>query len=59
MYTNNIFDAIANAESIVVAGHTSPDGDAVGSVLAFAQVLAQKGKTPKVLLEEYAERFNL
>lgn len=58
MYTNNIFDAIANAESIVVAGHTSPDGDAVGSVLAFAQVLARKGKAPKVLLEEYAERFN-
>jgi len=58
MYENNIFDKINTAKIIAVAGHTSPDGDAVSATFAFAQALAQKGKVPVILLEEYAERFD-
>lgn len=58
MYENDIFDRIKNVRCAAVAGHTSPDGDAVSSVFAFAAVLAQKGIKPVVLLEEYADRFD-
>lgn len=58
MYENNIFETIANEESVVIAGHTSPDGDAVGAALSLALCVAQKGIRPIVLLEEYAERFD-
>jgi phosphoesterase RecJ-like protein len=58
VYENNIFDAVKAVNKVVIAGHTSPDGDAVGSTFAFAQALAQKGLKPVILLEDYAERFD-
>lgn len=36
---------ILAAESIIVGTHVNPDGDALGSALAFSQVLDQLGKT--------------
>lgn len=52
-----IKEKLIGVKKAVVAGHTNPDGDAVGSVLAFAMVLRQLGVEPVVLLEEYASRF--
>ncbi len=58
MYENNIFDMLKAGDCVVVAGHTSPDGDAVGAALGLALALNQKGVKVNVLLEEYAERFD-
>ena len=37
---------IDNAETIVVVCHTNPDGDAIGSLLGWGEVLRQCGKEP-------------
>lgn len=58
MYENNIFETLNKGDSAVIAGHISPDGDAVSSVFAFSMAIARKGVTPIILLEEYADRFN-
>ncbi len=57
IYKNNIGDAIKNADDIYIAGHVNPDGDAVGSVLAFGLYLKKVGKKPHILLEDIPERF--
>lgn len=59
MYENNIAQHLKNAEVIAVSGHLNPDGDAVGSVLAFAQMLDAMGKKPIVLIEDFDEKFNI
>ena len=43
---------IENSERIVVCAHKGPDGDAVGSVLAWAEYLQQRGKSPAVVLPD-------
>lgn len=58
MYENNILEDIKDTKVIVIASHTNPDGDAVGSTLAFAQAISKLGKKPVVLLEKYAEKFD-
>ena len=59
---NNSFDeileVIENSESIAVAGHTSPDGDAVASCCALAMALEKKGKKVSVFLEDIPEKFS-
>jgi phosphoesterase RecJ-like protein len=45
--TKMVIDAINQAQSILIAGHISPDGDALGSMLALAQALKSMGK-PRV-----------
>lgn len=59
---NNSIDKIRSlidsVDNIVIAGHTNPDGDAVGAVLAFSTALKEKNKNVYVLLEEYAEKYN-
>ena len=57
-YDNNILNAIKDIEDIYIAGHTNPDGDAVGAVLALALYFEKSGKKPHVLLENIPERFN-
>ncbi|MCD8037429.1 MAG: bifunctional oligoribonuclease/PAP phosphatase NrnA [Clostridiales bacterium] len=58
---NNSFDEIIeeieNSQNIAVAGHISPDGDAVASCCALAMALEKKGKTVDVLLEPVPEKF--
>lgn len=44
-------------DSIVIAGHTSPDGDAVSATLALAMALRKMGKEVVVLLEEYLDNY--
>ena len=34
---------LAEPKKIVVVGHTNPDGDAIGSSLALAEVLTARG----------------
>ena len=50
---------ILNAETICIAGHTNPDGDAVSSTLALALAVEQLGKKPYILLEDYSDEFDV
>ena len=46
-----ILEKIAQAKTIQIAGHTNPDGDAIGACLAFGLALEKAGKDVTVLLE--------
>lgn len=59
MYENSILKDIENVQTIYITGHTSPDGDCIGSTFAFALALKKMGKEPVILLEDYGERFNI
>ena len=45
-----IFNAIKDAETIVITAHEFPDGDAVGSSVALCTMLRQQGKNARILL---------
>lgn len=46
-----LHDKITNAEHIVIVGHSRPDGDAIGSCLAWATYLAEQyGKAPSIVV---------
>ncbi|WP_136797863.1 MULTISPECIES: DHH family phosphoesterase [Desulfosediminicola] len=47
-----ITEAIRQAESITLLTHIHPDGDALGSILSFADILEAMGKRVMVFLEE-------
>ena len=49
---------IASANVVAVAGHTNPDGDAVGAMNAMAGCVARMWKSVFVFTEDYSERFN-
>ena len=59
MYENSILRDIEHVQTIYIAGHVNPDGDAVGSCFGFALAMAKLGKTPVIFLEEYPEKFNV
>jgi len=46
-------------KNFVVAGHISPDGDAIGSCFALAFALEKLGKNVSVMLESYPQRYNI
>lgn len=50
-------DIIENCHKAVVVGHKSPDGDAVGSTLAWAEFLRQQGKEATVAWPDQAPDF--
>ena len=52
-----IIEVIENSNKIAVAGHISPDGDAVASCCSMAMALIKKGKNAVVYLEEVPEKF--
>ncbi|GAB6982982.1 DHH family phosphoesterase [Prevotella dentasini] len=55
---NDLRALLETAEHIVVCAHKSPDGDAVGSALAWKHFLVQAGKTDvKVCLPDAAPDF--
>lgn len=61
---NNIYENIEpfiqlveHSNSIVLAGHTSPDPDAISASLALGMALKKIGKNPIVLLEDYTSSF--
>ena len=47
-----------NGENIVIATHYGPDGDAVGSSFALASALAILGFKPKIIMDNYSNKFN-
>jgi phosphoesterase RecJ-like protein len=49
---NDILSKIKDSNSISITCHTSPDGDALGSVLALASGLKQLGKEVTILSKE-------
>lgn len=58
MTLDEILKEIKNADSFVVMAHDNPDGDAVGSCLAFATVLKNMGKEKiDILFKEYPAIF--
>lgn len=59
MYENSIIKDIENVQTIYITGHANPDGDCIGSTFGFALAMAELGKKPVILLEDYAERFDL
>jgi len=55
---SKIAEQIHKSKLIAIAGHVSPDGDAVASCLSLAMGIKKLGKTPVVLLERYPARYN-
>lgn len=45
-------NAIADAQTVLVASHVSPDGDAIGSLLGMAGALSGLGKTVTAAVDE-------
>ncbi|MBM6828136.1 bifunctional oligoribonuclease/PAP phosphatase NrnA [Anaerotignum lactatifermentans] len=54
-----ILEQIARANTIQIAGHTNPDGDAIGACLAMGAALVAAGKKVTVLLEAYAPKYTV
>ena len=54
-----VIEAINTSKNVVITGHRTPDGDAVGSVYALGMALRHIKKDVCVVLEEYNERFNI
>ena len=57
MTLDNILEEIKKANSIVILTHQSPDGDAIGSSLAFYIALKQMGKNPDLIVNEMPRVF--
>lgn len=50
---------IADAQTVIVTCHTSPDGDAIGSSLGWAEYLRSRGKDPVVIIpDKYPDFLN-
>ena len=43
---------IDGSQHVVITAHKSPDGDAMGSALAWADYLRQQGKTAQIVLPD-------
>ena len=48
---------LAGAKQVVVASHTNPDGDAIGSALAWARMLEAEGITVRVIVPNHYPAF--
>jgi len=48
---------ISNAENIIITCHKSPDGDAIGSSLGWAEYLRSRGKEPTVIVPDQYPDF--
>jgi len=53
----DILDILKNNESFAIAGHTNPDGDAIGACMGLALILRNAGKTADVYLESISDTF--
>ena len=54
-----IIELLKSRESFVIAGHTAPDGDTIGSCLGLAMALGKLGKKVVVVLEPYAAKYRV
>jgi phosphoesterase RecJ-like protein len=57
MTLDNIKEEIKKANNIVLLTHENPDGDAMGSTLAFYLALKQLGKEVDTVIPEYSRTF--
>jgi len=58
-HKNEIVALLKSKQVFYVAGHTSPDGDAIGSSFGLGLALEKLGKTVYVILEDYHSRYNI
>ena len=56
---NKLIDEINNAQTIGIIGHSSPDGDCVGSCTAVYQYILDnyQGKKVQIYLQPFKEAF--
>ena len=57
MTLDNILEEINKAETIAILTHETPDGDAIGSSLAFKLAIKQLGKEADVIMPKYSRTF--
>lgn len=55
---NNIWKIINDSNSIILLTHENPDGDAIGSVMAFFHFMNSINKNVDVFIEEVSEIFS-
>ena len=55
----NILQIIRENKNFILAGHVGPDGDAIGSCFALALALEKMGKNAQVLLEPFAQKYQI
>ena len=53
-----IFNIIEKSNTIALFGHKSPDGDAIGSVLCFYEMLSNIGKNVDMIMVDIPPVFN-
>ncbi len=58
MTLDTILEEIKKAEKIVILTHEAPDGDAIGSSMAFKLALESLNKNPDVIIPEKSKNFN-
>jgi len=56
-YTKELSNHLSASSNILLICHINPDGDAVGSQLAFYQYLISKGKSVEMLSPNYLQEF--
>lgn len=54
---SKIKELIENSKSIVLLTHEDPDGDAIGSLIAFYRILKDMGKDVEIIANDIPERF--
>ena len=54
-----IVKLLKSRDKFVIAGHTGPDGDTIGSCLGLAMALAKMGKETIVVLEPTAPKYHI
>ena len=55
---SNIWELINKENNILILTHESPDGDAIGSAMAFYYMLNDIGKKATVVIPEFPHTFN-
>jgi phosphoesterase RecJ-like protein len=50
---------LCDNHSFVIAGHTDPDGDAVGACMGLGLALHKMGKDVKIVLDAFPGRFDV
>lgn len=58
-YIKKLSELINGSENILLVCHVNPDGDAIGSMLAFYHYLKARGKSVKMLSPNYLQDFLL
>ena len=57
MILNAIKEAIENANSVIIFTHENPDGDAVGSSLAFYKFVKDLGKDVEIVIPQFPKVY--